>query len=112
MTPIEYETHHDHSRHSGGLTNLSPDSCSRPADTIALAGFDPWYGLRYSWSKAVNFAGCIFGVGVPIGLVWAFATSPALWRYVLNLGPMPASYGSSAYNYMSWVKNRCVYAIR
>lgn len=74
---------------------------------IQLVGFDPWRGLKYSWWKTKNFVGCIVGVGVPIGVAWSFATNPYLWRYVLGMGPIPASYGGAVYNYATWVKARC-----
>ncbi len=83
---------------------------------LELVGFDPWRGLRYSWGKTVNFVGCIFGVGVPIGVAWGLATNPYFWRYVLGMGQLPTSavvtIGRSGAAIASWVKKRCVTAIR
>lgn len=78
----------------------------------AVASRGPWDGLAYTAVKTANFAACIFGVGVPIGLVWAFATNPLVWRFVLGMGPLPATSGSAAARYLSWVKARCIYALR
>ncbi|MBM4574981.1 hypothetical protein GS489_32700 [Rhodococcus hoagii] len=62
--------------------------------------------------KTAAFAGCIAGVGIPIGLAWSAATNPAVIGYVLGIRPLPASAGGLGYNYISLVKRACAYALR
>lgn len=70
---------------------------------------DPW---GVTAKKTAAFTKCIFGVGVPIGLVAGFASNPLVWKYVLGLGPLPASVGGAASKYLSSVKKNCAYALR
>jgi len=63
------------------------------------------------WDKTAAFVGCIFGVGVPIGLAWAIATNPAWIAFFLGRGPLPASAGGAAYNYWNWIRSTCAYAL-
>lgn len=94
------------------LTGGDGSAAVADADDVRLVAFDPWRGLQYSARKTANFVGCITGVGVPIGLAWSFATNPAMWSWVLGRGALPASAGGAAYNYATWVKARCAYAVR
>lgn len=61
-------------------------------------------------SKTWAFTQCIFAVGVPIGLVYAIATNPSVWAYVLGYSPKP-NIGTSINRYLSFVKSRCGYAL-
>ncbi|MFC7962821.1 hypothetical protein [Rhodococcoides kroppenstedtii] len=64
--------------------------------------------------KTAAFAGCIFGVGVPIGLAWAIATNAAVQAWILGGAskPLAASVGGSVAKYLDRVKAMCGYALR
>lgn len=84
---------------------MEPRTVSAPEIQLAGAASD-------TAKKTAAFAGCIFGVGVPIGLAWGIATNPAAWAWVANKGPFPASVGAAASKYMNAVKRSCAYALR
>lgn len=84
---------------------MEPRTVSAPEIQLAGAASD-------TAKKTAAFAGCIFGVGVPIGLAWGIATNPAAWAWVAGKGPFPASVGAAASKYMNAVKRSCAYALR
>jgi hypothetical protein len=77
------------------------------APTVAVGGV----AMATWWSKTVAFVGCIFSVGVPIGLAWYVATNPAWIAFFLRRGPLPPTAGGAAWNYWMWVRSVCSYAL-
>jgi hypothetical protein len=61
--------------------------------------------------KLIAFAGCITGVGVPIGLAWVLIRNPSFIRFVMGAGPMPAGVGGLASKYLWYIKGTCGYAL-
>ena len=84
------------------VVTVSAPSVMPAASTMAAANW---------WDKTAAFVGCIFGVGVPIGLAWSVATNPAWLAFFLGRGPLPASAGGAAYNYWNWIRSTCAYAL-
>jgi hypothetical protein len=70
--------------------------------------------LGVTAKKTAAFAGCIFGVGIPIGLAWSIATSTAVQAWILGTAakPLAASVGGTVSNYLDKVKRMCGYALR
>jgi hypothetical protein len=60
------------------------------------------------WSLLGNYLGCIFGVGVPIGLAFAIYALPATWPFVITWAYNQSARGDRfIISYVTRVYNAC-----
>jgi hypothetical protein len=85
---------------------------SPPVERAPVKTAPAWLQAPTWAQKTWAFTQCIFGVGVPIGLGWSIVSNPALLAWFAGRGPLPASAGGAAANYLAWIKGVCGYALR